>query len=168
MANEGHIIVKNKRPDGRTINVGRFFRPIDKGSSKPAFCYPHRRDALQEEVNSMKKILEGGHITADRRMAFEIKLKEREDRLNDINASFENAQKVVEENKDEWVKYRKDLAQDIRNSMPSRRDEKEGRVNPHRILKEEMKGLKAKKQQYIIVSRALGEESNVSFLQNEK
>jgi hypothetical protein len=168
MANEGHIIVKNKRPDGRKINISRFFRPIDKGSAKPAFCYPHRRASLQDEVNRMEKILEGGHISSDRKMAFEIKLNERKERLDKINASFDGAEKVISEDKDAWAKYRQDLAKEISEGMPSRQDERERRVNPHRVLKNEKRGLENKKRQYIIISRAMGEESNVSFLQKEK
>ena len=51
--------------------------------------------------------------------------------------------------------------------MHSRMDAEKRRVNPHRVANAEKGGLGAMKKEYIVISRALGEESNVSFLQRD-
>lgn len=168
MANEGHIIVKGKRLDGRKFNMQRFYRPVDAGSAKPAFCYPRRRQDLQEEVDRMRRNLDEGNVAQTRKMKYKMQLKEREDRLDQINESFDNAKKVIDEDPDAWNAYRNELAEKISAGLPTREDERMRRVNPHRRLREEKGGLESMKRQYVIVSRALGEESNTSFLQKEK
>ena len=60
MPNEGHIIIKKsdseKRSQGRYA-MSQFFMPIDKGSAKPAFCYPRRTQGLKEELQTMERTL---------------------------------------------------------------------------------------------------------------
>ena len=174
MAHEGHVIIKKSGLDGRKINPARFFRPIDKGSNKPAFCYPRHRDALKEEVDSMQRKLDGGYVDSERRMVFEYQLDKKKKRLSEIQDSFDNRDSIINENKDDWVKYRQALAEEIAGRTPTKQDERQGRINPHRRLKDEKYGIDGKpsldglKRQYQIVSKALDMESNTGFLQREK
>lgn len=177
MANAGHIIVKKGEGD---YNIRKkFFKPIDGKSSKPVFCYPQRTEILREEVRGMENALKGDYVTAERRMAYELNLKEQKQRLAKIDDSFENAKRVINEDKDGWSKRRDDLAASIAEQTPTRKDYHEKRVNPHKVLRHEKQGakggppLESLKREYTIISRALqaaGEdaESNHSFLQKEK
>ncbi len=145
-----------------------FWGPHDKGASKPSFCYPDRERILREDVRKMERNLTMGYISADRKLVFESKLKAKKDRLDGLDANTERVQGVVNGNKDAWAKRRDELAKEIRSAMPSRKDVEKRRVNPHRVAKAEMGGLGAIKKEYIVISRALGEESNVSFLQRDR
>lgn len=144
-----------------------FFGPLDKGAAKPAFCYPERTRILSEEVRSMERNLNMGYISPERKMAYEDRLKQRKDRLDGINANTEKVQNIVNGDKDYWDKRRKELGKEIRGAMPSRKDVEKRRVNPYRVNKMEKEGLGEKKREYIVISRALNEESNVSFLQRD-
>jgi len=144
-----------------------FFGPLDKGAAKPAFCYPDRTEILEDEIRKMERALDMDFVSPERKMAFESKLKMRKTRLEGIREGAEKAQKIVAEDPDYWAKRRKELGRDIRNAMPSRKDVEKRRVNPHRVAKMEKEGLGEKKREYIIISRALGEESNTSFLQKD-
>lgn len=174
MANEGHIIVKGKgaeeRGGGNPRSVRRFYIPaIDKGNRKPAFCAPRKFDLFREETDSMQKALDMGQVDPSQRMEFEADLKKRKTRLNLLEESRDNATKIVNEDRDMWVKRRGELATEIANGMPSRRDMKEHRVNPHTVLKNEKQGgLEEKKIEYQIISQALGEDSSVARIERER
>jgi len=144
-----------------------FWGKDDKGAAKPAFCYERRCQELKEEVDKMEKNLAMGYISAERKMAYEQRLRQRKERLDSIMANTERAKKIVEKDKDWWAKRRDELAKDISDSMPSRKDVQKRRVNPHRIAKMEKGGLGQKKLEYVVISRLLGEESNTSFLQRD-
>jgi hypothetical protein len=169
LANAGYIIVKGgdarKKEDRRDYK--QFYGPLDKGSNKPTFCYPQRKQNLEEEVNSMQKAVDMGVVTANMRLQFEASLKQKKDRLEAIKENDENAKKLFEKDKDQWVTRRKELAEEISNGMPSRKDVKDRRVNPHRVLKDEKGGLGEKKKEFIVLSRLMDAESNVSFLQRD-
>ena len=177
-AHAGHIIVKGDKkgeaPSQRRspMNTRRFFTQVDKGSSRPAFCLPRHMDAFKETTEQMERALEGGHITADRRMDFEAKLKQHQNRLAELQANKQNAANIINEDPDAWHKRRNELAEEIRDAMPSRTDNVKKRVNPFSNLKREKSGLEAKKQEYIIISKAMQAaghevESNVSFLEKD-
>ena len=145
-----------------------FYGPHDKGAARPSFCYPQRMDKLEEEVRSMRRSLEMGFVTAERKMAFEAKLKQREERLDSLKANTERVQKIIDKDRDAWHRRRKELAEIIREATPSHKDIEKRRVNPFRELRKEKEGgLGEIKKEYIVISRALGEESNVSFLQRD-
>lgn len=171
MANEGHIIVKGSKkgshnPEQNPMDVRRFFTPVDKGSARPAFCHPKRKADFEEGIKSMEKKLEHDMVDSSRKMAQELNLKERKERLDQLNHNFENAKKIIAENPDAWAKRRKELAKEIKSGLPTRKDVREHRVNPFANLKREKEGgLEAKKREYTIISRAMAEESNTSFLQ---
>ena len=176
MANEGHIIIK--RGSGKR-DIRRFFSPVDKGSNRPAMCYPRRTQTLREETNTMQKNLDMNMVEPTRKMIYEQKLKEKTDRLKDLDGSKEKAVQIINEDKDGWAKRRNDLGTFIAESTPTREDERLRRVNPHKVLRAEKEGIKGQmplgqaRTEYKIISRALQaagdfEESNTSFLQKEK
>lgn len=173
MANEGHIIIKRKNrsenhAEHNPMEVSRFFLPVDKGAARPAFCYSKKREFIKEEMQSMEKNLENGNVASDRRLEYKMRLKQVSDRVDQINESTENAKKIISENPDKWRERREELAQKIADGMPTRKDVKDKRVNPHANLRREKKeGLEKLKNEYRIISRALGEESNISFLQKD-
>lgn len=176
MANDTHIIVKKS---GGRYSTKQFFRPVDKGSSKPAFCYPRRADALKEEHASMKRNLDRDMVSPERRMVYEQKMKQLGDRVREIDESFDGAKKIIEKDKDAWKTRRDNLAAKIRDKIPTRDDVRKKKVNPHAVLRREKQGengeasLENMKREYTIISRgfqAAGEweESNHSFLQKDK
>lgn len=185
MANEGYIFVKkaeseHKRPQttGRW-STKQFFTPVDKGSAKPAFCYPNRAERLQEEYLSMKRNLDEGNVDPERKLAYKLKTEKIGERLDLINSSFETAREIINKAPDSWIKRRETLAEEIAARTPTRDDVVKRRVNPHSNLKNEKQGTKDKrpleqvKREYTIISRALqarGEDvdANTSFLQKDK
>ena len=175
MAHEGHIIVKNKqkgRPPKNPMAIHRFFTSVDKGSSRPAFCLPRHLESFKETTEQMERALEQGHITADRKMDFENKLKQHKDRLKELEENRENAAKIINEDLDKWAARREELAEKISGSMPSSTDVRKKRVNPFRNLKKEKDGLEAMKQEYIIISKAMQAaghdvDSNISYLEKD-
>ena len=186
MANEGFIFVKkaeneHKQPQstGRW-GTRQFFMPVDKGSAKPAFCYPRRAEAMQDEYRSRKKVLDSGAMDKEEgKMAYELKTKQIGERLEDIYGSFEKAREIIDKAPDSWSKRRETLAEEIKERTPTRDDKIKRRVNPHAVLREEKIGtgtnrpLEEVKREYTIISRALqarGEEAETdsSFLQKDK
>jgi hypothetical protein len=176
LANETHIIVK-KGAD--RFATKQFFRPVDKGSSKPAFCYPRRADALKEEHASMKRNLKRDMVSPERRMVYEQKMNQLGKRVKEIDESFDGAKKIIEKDKDAWKTRRENLAAKISEGTPTRDDVRKKKVNPHAVLRREKQGengqasLEEMKREYTIISRgfqAAGdyEESNHSFLQKDK
>lgn len=166
----GYIVSKGgdarKHSDRKTYR--QFFSPtVDKGSAKPSFCYPRRKLDLEEEVKSMERSIEMGNVSGDRRLTFENSLKQKKDRLNAINQAHSDAKNLLETDKDAWVERRKEIASEIRNATPSKKDVKDRRVNPHTVIKNEKAGLGELKKEYQVLSRLIGEESNVEFLQRD-
>lgn len=186
MANEGYIFVKKADKEHiQPQTVGRwstkqFFMPVDKGSAKPAFCYPTRAERLQEEYRQMKRTLDSGQLDGtENKMSFELKTKEIGVRLAEINGSFENAREIINKAPDSWAKRRETLEKEIKDRTPSRDDVIKRRVNPHANLRNEKQGtsderpLEQVKREFTIISRALqarGEDANAnsSFLQKDK
>jgi hypothetical protein len=176
VANESHIIVKKNSGKYRT---SQFFREVDKGSSKPAMCYPRRAEALKEEHASMKRNLDRDLVSPERRMIYEQKMNQLGGRVKEIDGSFDNAKKIINADKDGWKARRDELGKVIADQTPSRDDERKRRVNPHSTLRREKQGdgghapLEAIKKEYTVISRAFQaageyEEANHSFLQKDK
>lgn len=176
MPNEGYIMVKKgkeKPSEGKNpMSVNQFFTRVDKGSSRPAFCLPRHFESFKEENDQMERALDEGHITPDRKLDFERKFKVHSERLEELKHNKANAKNIITENLDSWVKRRNALAKEISNSMPSATDVAKKRVNPFSNLKKEKGGLEAKKQEYIIISKAMQAaghdvDSNISFLEKD-
>jgi len=164
--NQGYIIIKDGEKNRRST-YRDFFGPLDKGSAKPSFCYPKRKEALKEEVAKMERVLDSGHIAKEHEMEARVTLKTKKDRLKEIESQEGAAAKLFKENKDSWLKRRDELKTEISESMPRETDVKRRRVNPHKVLKMEKEGLEDKKKEFIVLSRLAGEDSNLSFLQKE-
>ena len=140
---------------------------VDKGASKPIFCYPERKKRFEEETQGMRRLLDSGNINSEHKMSYELRVKEREKRLESMNSAEGKARESFEQDKDYWVKRRNDLGEEIAGTMPSRDDIRKRRVNPHKIIRQEKGGFEEKKKEYIVISRLMGEDSNVSFLQRD-
>lgn len=175
MAHEGNIIIKGDKKGGPRTNprnIRQFFTAVDKGSSRPAFCLPRHFAAFKETADQMKRALDMGYITPDRKMAFEEKYRQHQERLAELKHNKENAAYIIKEDPDAWAKRREELATEISESMPTATDSRKKRVNPFRNLKKEKDGLEAKKQEYIIISRAMQAagydvDSNISLLEKD-
>jgi len=183
MANEGHIIIKKSESDtpkqSPRWSTKQFFRPVDKGSAKPAFCYPRRAVGLQEELEQMERNLKEGRVDPERKLSYKAKAEKIRARVDLINESFENAKQIIDKAPDAWKTRRENLAKEISERTPSRDDKLKRRVNPHGILRDEKVGgfgkrpLEEVKREYTIISRAFQargdyEEANHSFLQKDK
>ena len=177
MANEGHIIVPKK--SGGRYSTTQFFREVDKGSSKPAMCYPRRAEALKEEHASMKRNLDRNMVSPERKMVYEQKMNQLGKRVEEIDKSFGGAKEIIDKDKDAWETRRNNLATKISEQMPTRDDERKRKVNPHAVLRREKQGergeqpLEATKREFTIISRAFQaagdyRESNHSFLQKDR
>ena len=166
MAHEGYIMVKNGEKS-RRATYRDFYGELDKGAAKPSFCYPGRKTELEDEIGSMKRAIENGHVSPDKKMSVEVDLRKREERLDKLNGQESAARTLFNENKDKWLERRTTLAEEIAEATPTRADKKKGIVNPHRVLMAEKGGLQDKKTEFIVLSRLAGEESNVGFLQKD-
>jgi hypothetical protein len=166
MANQGYIIIKDGDKSKRAT-YRDFYGPLDKGSAKPSFCYPKKKENLKEEISKIKSVLDNGYVSKERVMEMKIKMKEKKERLDKINEQEKEAKKLFEENKDAWMKRREVIGEEIKENTPTKKDVRERRVSPHLVLRKEKTGLEDKKREYIVISRLAGEESNVSFLQKE-
>ena len=182
MANEGHILIKKSAEEKRSVGrfgMNQFFRPVDKGSAKPAFCYPRRTEHLKEELHRMERVLEEGKIDPERRMGYELKAKKVRERVGLIDESFENAKAIIDKDPDVWKTRRDNLATEIAERTPTREAVRNRTVNPHAVLRDEKNGtngtrpLEELKREYTIISRAFQargdyEEANHSFLKKDK
>jgi hypothetical protein len=106
MANEGHIIVKSGSEKPRQ-NSGRwgsrqFFRDVDKGSSRPAFCYPRRAEGLKEELHQMERNIKEHRVDPERAMGYELKAKKIKERVELFDESFENSKSIIDKAPDSW------------------------------------------------------------------
>jgi hypothetical protein len=144
-----------------------FWGPHDKGAAKPSFCYSKRNEDLAEEITKMERTLAMGYVSPERKMVFESKLKAKKDRLEGLNANTERVRGIVNKNREGWQRRREELGKYIAENEPTRKDVEKKRVNPYRVAKMEQGELGRAKKEYIVISRALGEESNVSFLQRD-
>lgn len=164
----GYIIIKDKdNKDCRKNYKELFYGPLDKGSSKPSFCYPLRKEALKEEIKKMERALDSGYVPKEREMESRVTLKTRKERMDAINSQEKDAKKIFNENKDVFMKRRSELAEEIKQAMPSRTDVRKRVVNPHSVLKKEKSGLEDKKKEFIVLSRLAEEESNTTYLQRD-
>jgi hypothetical protein len=163
----GFIVVKTGAGD-KPYNYRDFYGPLDKGAAKPSFCYPSRKQDLQEEIDKGQKVLDSGYISKEKEMEFRVALNTKKKRMDEINAQESDARKLFKENEDLLRKRRETLAKEIAASMPSREAVKKKTVNPHANLKKEKGGLEDKKREFVILSRLGEEESNTSFLQRDK
>jgi hypothetical protein len=163
----GYILIKGEGDSKKRSTYRDFYGPLDKGSAKPSFCYPRRKEALKEEVSKIERVIQSGHVAKEHEMELQITLKTKKDRLKGLDAQEGEANKLFKENKDAWMKRREELATEISESMPKASDVRKRKVNPFKVLKAEKSGLEDKKKEYIVLSRLAGEDSNVSFLQKD-
>lgn len=165
-----YIVIKGSGEGDKVQKTGykAFYGPMDKGSSKPSFCYPAQKEALKEEITSMEKAIKDGYVAETRIMKIKSDLRIKRDRLDKINAQEADAMKLFKENKDAIMKRREDLAVDIAQGMPSFKDIEKRRYNSHKIAEnEKKKGLGKLKLEYQILSHLAEEESNTRFLQRD-
>ena len=166
MAHEGHIIIK--KGSGKT-DINRFYSNFDRHDSKPACCYPKRRDDFAATVRRMERNLEKGMVPGDAIDGYTQKLKKHKDRLTQIDDSRVRADDIVKKDRDVLTKRYEELAEYITaNTIPREIENDIRRVNPHTNLKKEMAGLGKFRKEYTILGRVLGLESNTDFLKRDK
>ena len=156
------IIVKTP-----SVNVKDFFGKYDKNATKPGWTYTNRVAALETEVKSGEKALKDGHVGPQRIMEFTADLENKKERLSSIHESHHKAKIALRENPDAFNKRRVELGKIISEAMPSKTDVEKRRANPHRIAQLEKSGLGALKTEFQIISRLMGENSNVGYLQRD-
>ncbi len=171
----GYIIIKCRSGgDSERVSYRNFYGPADKGSRKPAFMYPKRRAALQEDVERIKDAIDEGYVTNERKASARIELKEKQDRLKQIDEATAVAQELFDNHKDVWMKRRENIAEELAARMPTRQDIKDKRVNPYRQLENEKLGnkklqpLEGIKIEYAVLSKLAGEDGLSLNLQRER
>ena len=167
MPNEGYIIIKSKDGQRHQKNFRQFYGEIDKGCAKPTFCYPKRKEDLQNDINRMERSIESGNVGPEHKMSYQLQLKGKQERMNQINESEENSKKLFKQDESAWIERRNKLKEEIAHGLPTREDVKKRHVNPHKIARMEKEGFGTKKLEYQVLSRLMGEDSNVSFLQRD-
>lgn len=171
MANAGYILIKSATEGDKAKKEGfrAFYGPLDKGSSKPSFCYPAQKEALREEIRGMENAIKDGFVAETRVLKVKADLKQKKERLDKINSQEADAFKLFKENKDACMKRRGELAETIAQGIPTSRDVEKRRVNPHRVAEtEKKKGLGKLKLEYQVLSHLAEEESNTKFLQKDQ
>lgn len=162
-----------------------FFRDHDKGSIRPAFCFPSAISNMREEYEKMEKLLKDPQgVEASHRPVLEQKAAMMRDRLDSIDKQVSEVRKEIKADPDYWDTRRKELQEQIRDLTPSKSDRKLKRVSPWKINKMEKggEGGKAKavklstgeeftlseaKTEFQIISRAMGEDSDIRSIEKE-
>lgn len=163
MANEGHIHVKKGRP--KDYRKALYDAELDNGANKPSWTYTGRIKAMKDRLGSMEKSQSEGWVPPEERARYDHNYKREKERLEKILESKEKADKWFEENKDYAAQRREELAEHIKEGMHSKTDGMGKKVNPHTVLKREKGGLEEAKREFMVLSKGLGEESNITFLQ---
>jgi len=146
-----------------------FYHDVDKGASKPSFCYPKQKENLSEDVRNLENMLDGGFVPSEKRLYFKQKMELKKKRLEKINESEQESRKTFERNKDKWMARRAELAEKIKEGTPSKQDYKDNRVSPWDVVRrEKQQGLGEMKKEFIVLSRLAEEPSDIRFLQREK
>lgn len=169
MAHGGYIIVKGEKKGDYRDFYGQSDRNREGRivANKPTFTYGRRVDDLAEEVRSMEKALELGVVASDRRLEFELRYKGLKKKLDGIRDDETKANELLEKNKDAVYARFKELQEIISHGTPSKKDYKEGRVSPHKVLRDEKSGLGEMKKEYMILAAMLGEPSDTTLIQRE-
>jgi hypothetical protein len=168
-SNAGYIIIKKGEGDKHEKGgIQSFFGPLDKGSSKPSFCYPNLKDNLKEEIRSMERSLKDGYVAETRVLKVKNDLRIKKERLDKLDEQESNAKKLFRENKDACMKRRDELKEIISEALPTSKDVEKRRYNAKKIFEaEKTKGLGNLKKEYQILSHLAEEESNTRFLQKD-
>lgn len=157
-----------------------FFRDHDKGSARPAFCYPSAIQSLREEYDKIDRLLKDPHgVEASHRPVLEEKREKMKQRLDSIDEQIQDVRKAVKADPDYWEKRHKELGEQIRDISPSKSQRKLKKVSAFRVNRME-KGEKSiklstgekfnlseAKKEYQIISRALDKESNVGMIEKD-
>ncbi len=164
--------------------ASEFFRPHDKGSARPAFCFPSAIQTMREDYNKIEKLLNSRLFNAANEPELKARRNQLKNRLRDIDKQLVEVRKEVSgENADYWNGRRKELGEKIREISPSKTDRAKKRVSPHEVLKREKGGkgiikisdehggdaltLSEAKKEFMIISRAMDEESGIGALEKE-
>lgn len=166
----------------RARSAKEFFRDHDKGSARPAFCYPSSVRAFKEEASKLEKLFRDRMVHPTREVELSEKLRSMKQRISEIDKQAAEVKKEMKADPDYWDGRRKELAEMIKEYTPSKSTRKKKLVSPREILSRE-KGTKGKlpklehggdsmsleeaKKEYMIISRAMDEESNISYIEKE-
>jgi hypothetical protein len=170
------IIIK----DGPRKRVDEFRRDHDKGSRRPAFCYPRNIEDLKSEVDKAERFLASNpEISPERKAELSAQTKKKRERLESIQEQVKDVRKEVKTNGAYWQQRLEEFKTLIQENSPSRTDIKEKRVSPWAVHRME-KGLKKKivvpstkeamtleeiKVEYQGMCKMMDEDSNVGYVQ---
>ena len=170
----------------------QFFGEIDLNdeggirSDMPAWYLDRQVEELEEDVIKKEGMINRQQVTGESAAVLREQIKADKARLKKINEGRPN---LTGTQKDRCAKFRESLARQIKDSMPTRKQTKDGLVNPYNELKRlknkhikvdpelaaacgvkpvrgHISGDEANKC-FQIVSKALGEESNPETLRRD-
>ncbi len=155
-------------------------------SETPAWMLERHMEYLEDEINKKKAGLARGAYESDQVPRIKGEIEQEQKRLQDIINSKPN---LTGANKDKCFRAYQRLAERIKESMPTRKDSKNGLVNPYQELKRmkekhipidaemakacnvtrkdgKISGDEAAKC-YAILGKALGEDTNIERLRRD-
>lgn len=158
------------------------FREHDKGSARPAFCYPSSIQTLREDTGRLEKLINSRMVEPTKEPELRVRLKQLKTRLSAIDKQITEVKKEIKANPDHWDGRRKDLIKLIQEYSPSKNDRTKKKVSAYDVLRRE-KGAKGKlpplehggdsmtlseaKKEFMIISRAMDEESSISIIEKD-
>lgn len=171
----------------------KFFGEVDLNdeggitSQIPAWCFDQHIGYLEEGISRKKRMLERGEVATDQVPVLRGQIKSETEKLERIVASRPN---LSDKQKDRCAKAYENLGRQIADTMPTRKESKQGLVSPY----DELKRLKGKKhitidptiasacgvkpvqgkitgdeanKCYQILGKALGENTNVERIRKD-
>jgi len=185
-------MARPKKDETESKSKITFFGEIDLNkeggitSDMPAWYFERQIEDLEENITRKKGMLERGQITADQVPVIRSQIEQEQEKLKQIVSS---RPRFTDDQVDRcWGVY-KSLTEQIKDSMPTRKQTKDGLVNPYNELKRlknkhikidpeiaaacgvkpihgKITGDEANKC-YQIIGKALGENTNVEALRRD-
>ncbi len=161
----------------------KFYGRHDQTARVPSFCHPISIERMREERRSLIRTLEEVPMDMLTRSKIKQELNLCETRLNELDEDNNTARKEFKDDADRWAGRRERLGNVISEVMPTRKQERDGRVNPYTVLlwekgtdanhriedpdTKEKRSLEEMKIEYQVLSGLTGNEPDVSFLQKD-
>lgn len=163
-------------------SMRQFFFPHDKGSGRPAFCYPENISSLKEDTEKLEKLIQSRMIHPSHELEAKDRLRQLKGRLKEIEKQQHEVKTEMSKNREFFTSRREELAVLIREHTPSKSQRKLKKVSGREIYARE-KGLKGKlpallhggetftleeaKREFMMLSKALGEDSDISHVEKD-
>ena len=155
-----------KESNKSTKNLVHYFKPIDKGSSMPAWYYKAQMEEQEEWLRVNERQLKDGLIPQEKIRDVKEELKKRKDRLNEIRSAFKEVEDIILKDKDKAKKRYDELSAVLEDSYFTRDEmfHKPSRMVDPRMEAERVSHRNDIVKEWKIIGAVLGETTNPEHL----